>query len=56
MKEGSAISAGLRRAADEGVPAVLETSNPANVELYRHAGWTVLRRVTEPLPIWVMQQ
>ncbi|GAA4459987.1 GNAT family N-acetyltransferase [Phytohabitans houttuyneae] len=50
------MNAGLRRAADDGLPAVLETSNPANVELYRRAGWQVVRTVTEPLTIWVMQQ
>jgi ribosomal protein S18 acetylase RimI-like enzyme len=50
------MAAGLRRAAADGLPAVLETSNPANVELYRRAGWQVTRTVTEPLPIWFMQQ
>lgn len=50
------MSAGLRRAAADGRPAVLETSNPANVEMYRRAGWRVLHALTEPLPIWVMQQ
>jgi hypothetical protein len=50
------MSAGLRRAAADGLPAVLETSNPANVEVYRRAHWQVVRTVTEPLPIWVMQQ
>lgn len=50
------MNAGLKRAAADGLPAILETSNPANVELYRRAGWEVLRTVTEPLPIWVMQQ
>jgi ribosomal protein S18 acetylase RimI-like enzyme len=50
------MSAGLRRAAADGLPAVLETSNPANVEMYRRAGWEVMRAVTEPLPIWIMQQ
>lgn len=50
------MSAGLRRAAADSLPAVLETSNPANVEVYRRADWRVVRTVTEPLPIWVMQQ
>jgi hypothetical protein len=35
---------------------VLETSNPGNVELYRRAGWDVVRTLSEPLPIWVMRQ
>jgi GNAT superfamily N-acetyltransferase len=47
---------GLNRAARDGLPAILETSNPANVEVYRRAGWDVVHSATEPLPIWVMQQ
>jgi ribosomal protein S18 acetylase RimI-like enzyme len=50
------MGAGLRRAAADGLPAVLETSSLANVEIYRRAGWEVVRTVTEPLPIWIMQQ
>jgi hypothetical protein len=50
------MSAGLRRAAADSLPAVLETSNPANVEVYRRAGWAVVRTLNEPLPTWVMQQ
>ncbi|MGC9666081.1 GNAT family N-acetyltransferase [Planosporangium sp. 12N6] len=51
------MSTGLRRAATEGLPAMLETSNPANVEVYRRAGWEVAHVVTtEPLTIWIMQQ
>lgn len=52
------MAAGLRRAATDGLPAVLETSNPANVEMYRRAGWHVAQVVTalEPLHIWVMQR
>jgi ribosomal protein S18 acetylase RimI-like enzyme len=50
------MNAGLRRAAADGLPAVLETGNPANVEVYRRAGWEVVRTATEPLPIWIMRQ
>jgi ribosomal protein S18 acetylase RimI-like enzyme len=51
------MAAGLRRAAADGLPAVLETSNPGNVKVYRRAGWQVVQEVTaEPLTIWVMQQ
>jgi ribosomal protein S18 acetylase RimI-like enzyme len=51
------MSSGLRRAAEAGLPAVLETSNPANVEVYRRAGWEVAATVpVEPLTIWIMQQ
>jgi hypothetical protein len=46
---------GLRRAAADGLPAILETSNPANVEVYRRAGWEVVLVVTaERLTIWIM--
>jgi ribosomal protein S18 acetylase RimI-like enzyme len=50
------MSAGLRRAQADGLPAVLETSNPGNVAVYRRAGWEVERTVTAPLPIWIMRQ
>nr|WP_129662896.1 GNAT family N-acetyltransferase [Phytoactinopolyspora endophytica] len=50
------MKAGLRRAAQDRLPAILETSNPANVEVYHRAGWEVVRSVTDPLPIWLMQQ
>ncbi|RIV39728.1 GNAT family N-acetyltransferase [Micromonospora radicis] len=50
------MSIGLGRAAAEGLPAVLETSNPANVEFYRRAGWQVVHTVDDPLPIWVLRQ
>jgi GNAT superfamily N-acetyltransferase len=51
------MKAGLRRAAADGVPAILETSNPGNVEVYRRAGWEVVVSVTaKPLNIWIMQQ
>jgi ribosomal protein S18 acetylase RimI-like enzyme len=55
---GHAVMAtGLRRAASEGLPAVLETSNPGNVDVYRRAGWTVTAEVSaEPLTIWIMQR
>jgi ribosomal protein S18 acetylase RimI-like enzyme len=51
------MSTGLSRAAAAGLPAVLETSNPANVEVYRRAGWEVAAVVlAEPLTVWIMQQ
>jgi GNAT superfamily N-acetyltransferase len=54
---GHAVMAeGLRRAAADGLPAVLETSKPGNVEMYRRAGWEVVATVDRPLPIWIMQQ
>lgn len=50
------MRAGLRRAVADGLPAILKTSNPANVEVYRRAGWEVVRDVAELLPTWIMQQ
>ncbi|MEU7843484.1 GNAT family N-acetyltransferase [Micromonospora sp. NPDC049114] len=50
------MRAGLARAAADGLPAILETSNPANVELYRRAGWEALGSLPEPVPTWIMQQ
>lgn len=50
------MAAGLRRAAADGLPAVLETSNPVNVEIYRRSGWRVIRTTRlGPLDIWIMQ-
>lgn len=49
------MGAGLARAAEDGLPAYLETSNPRNVEIYRSAGFEVARHVmVEELPVWVM--
>ncbi|MET7946598.1 GNAT family N-acetyltransferase [Micromonospora sp. NPDC005324] len=50
------MRAGLDRAAADGLPAILETSNPGNVELYRRAGWEVMSFLPEPVPTWLMQQ
>ena len=50
------MAAGLQRAAADGLPAVLETSTPGNVEFYRRAGWRVVHEVTAPVHVWIMQQ
>ncbi|GAB2572264.1 hypothetical protein Aab01nite_03420 [Paractinoplanes abujensis] len=50
------MHAGLDRAEADGLPAVLETSQPANVGFYRRAGWRVVTELTDPLPIWVMRR
>lgn len=49
------IQRGLSHAASAGVPAVLETTNPGNLEIYRKLGWRVLAEATDPLPIWILQ-
>jgi hypothetical protein len=50
------MAEGLRRAAASGVPAILETATPKNVEIYRSAGWEVLCELSAPVPIWIMKQ
>ncbi|MDH6460081.1 hypothetical protein M2302_000232 [Micromonospora sp. A200] len=49
------MTAGLLRAAADDLPAILETSNPDNIEVYGRAGWEVVRAFTEPLPTWIMR-
>jgi GNAT superfamily N-acetyltransferase len=36
------LAAGVRTAHEAGLPAVLETTNPSNVDLYRGEGWQVV--------------
>ena len=36
------VDDGLARAADDGLPTLLETTNPGNVPLYEHLGFTVI--------------
>lgn len=49
------MAEGLRRAAEDGVAAVLETSNPGNVALYERAGFAVVTHIAEPVPTWIMR-
>jgi GNAT superfamily N-acetyltransferase len=52
----SVMAAGLSRAAADGLPAYLETSNPRNVDVYRGAGWGMVGETsTVDLRIWVMR-
>lgn len=52
----SVMAAGLARAAADGVPAYLETSNPRNVDVYRSAGFEVVEHLNvDDLPVWVMR-
>lgn len=54
---GRAVMAtGLSRAAEDGLPAILETSKPSNVDLYHRAGWHVIAEFRSPLQTWVMRQ
>lgn len=50
------MHAGLDQAEADGLPAILETGNPANVGFYRRAGWQVADQVTDPVPIWIMRR
>jgi ribosomal protein S18 acetylase RimI-like enzyme len=51
----SVMGAGLQQAVADGVPAILETVNAANVELYRRSGWEVAATVPfEGLQVRVM--
>jgi hypothetical protein len=53
---GRAVMApGLARAAEDGLPAYLETATRTNVELYQRAGWDVVQTVDNlPFPVWVL--
>jgi GNAT superfamily N-acetyltransferase len=50
------LSDGVARAAVEGLPAYLETTNDKNVELYQRAGWEVVAAIpVDDLDIRVMR-
>jgi hypothetical protein len=45
----------LDLAAEAGLPAYLETTNPNNVELYTKLGWDIARTLrVDSLAVWVM--
>jgi GNAT superfamily N-acetyltransferase len=51
------MAAGLRRAEADSLPAVLETSNPGNVQVYLRAGFGVVAETAlDSLAIWVMRR
>jgi ribosomal protein S18 acetylase RimI-like enzyme len=51
-----AMTDGVRLAAEQGFPALLETTNPRNVGIYERAGWsTVGEARAGDLRIWVMR-
>jgi ribosomal protein S18 acetylase RimI-like enzyme len=53
----AAADEGVRRAADQGLPAFLETTNPDNVALYERGGWRRAGRTdVGALRIWVMRR
>jgi GNAT superfamily N-acetyltransferase len=49
------MAAGVTTAHAEGLPAVLETMSPSNVELYQREGWEVLGHTGDGVPTtWVL--
>jgi ribosomal protein S18 acetylase RimI-like enzyme len=49
------MRAGLERASADGVPSVLETTNPDNLPLYEHLGWTArASTLVDGMTIWVL--
>jgi hypothetical protein len=49
---------GIDLALTHGMPAVLETTNPLNVEMYQRADWTVHAVSDELMPelrVWIMR-
>ncbi len=51
-----AMAEGVRLAAEQGLPALLETTNPRNVGIYERAGWsTVGEARVGDLTVWVMR-
>lgn len=50
--------AGLDAAAEAGLPAVLETTNPDNVAMYERSGWATTAELTDVigLTVWVLQR
>ncbi len=50
------MEAGLRRAASTGLPAYLETTNEANVQMYERSGWKLTAEShIATLTIWVLR-
>ena len=57
----AAIAAGTAEADSDGLPAFLETTNPANVELYGRTGFVVdTQLLADPprlgIPVWIMRR
>ncbi|MFI5841224.1 GNAT family N-acetyltransferase [Catenuloplanes sp. NPDC051500] len=52
----AAMEPGLRRAAADGVPAVLETGTMENVGIYQRSGWTIDATVTAGgIDAWILR-
>jgi GNAT superfamily N-acetyltransferase len=50
------MEVGLRRAAETGLPAYLETTKPSNVQMYERSGWAVTAENSiDTITIWVLR-
>jgi GNAT superfamily N-acetyltransferase len=47
---------GIERAAADGLPCVLETSNPANLDFYGRDGWLPTGSIERPVQTWVLRR
>jgi GNAT superfamily N-acetyltransferase len=48
------LAAGVTTAHADGVPAVLETVSPSNVELYQREGWKLMTQIDHPVRTWAL--
>jgi signal transduction histidine kinase len=51
-----AAAKGIERATAEGLPCVLETSKPENLDFYGRGGWEVIDGVESPVQTWVLRR
>jgi GNAT superfamily N-acetyltransferase len=49
------MAAGIAAAAESGLPCVLETSKPENLEYYARHGWQVTDVVDAPVRTWILR-
>ena len=47
---------GIERADAEGLPCVLETSNPANLDFYGRDGWEPVGDIDRPVRTWILRR
>ena len=49
------MAAGIAAAAESGLPCVLETSTPRNLDFYGRDGWQVTGTVDAPVRTWILR-
>lgn len=47
---------GIETATAAGLPCVLETSNPRNLDFYGRDGWTPIGSISEPVQTWILRR